>query len=62
MSDGAEVGDVVTVRDEDRSRDDGPWEVTKIEDGTAELETVYQPYRYEPVADLNVVEEGGHEP
>jgi len=57
MSDDPAVGDVVTVRDEDRSDDPGPWRVEKIEDDTARLWSAYQPLRFEPVGDLNVVGE-----
>lgn len=57
MSDAPGVGDVVTVRDEDRSADPGPWKVRAIENGTARLWSAYEPCRYEPVGDLNVVGE-----
>ncbi|EMA69017.1 hypothetical protein C461_05282 [Halorubrum aidingense JCM 13560] len=52
-----EVGDVVTVRDEDRSADPGPWKVKNIDaGGEARLWSAWQKPRYEPVSDLNVVE------
>ena len=54
-----EVGDVVTVRDEDRSADPGPWKVRAICGDTATLWSAYQPLREESVGDLNVVGEIG---
>ena len=56
MSD-VEVGAVVTVRDEDRSADPGPWKVRRICGDTATLWSAYQPLREEPVDDLNIVGE-----
>lgn len=49
-------GDIVTVRDEDRSSDPGPWKVQSLADGTVELWSATEPLRHEPVEDLNVVE------
>ena len=59
---GVDVGDTVTVRDEDQSDDPGPWKVRHIKDGTAILWSALQPIRREPVDDLTVVEEPGADP
>lgn len=48
--------DVVTVRDEDRSADPGPWQVERIENGMAHLWSAWQLPREEPVDDLTIVE------
>lgn len=49
-------GDIVTVRDEDRRGDAGPWKVESIGDREATLWSCMQPMRHEPVSDLTVVE------
>lgn len=49
-------GDIVTVRDEDRSNDSGPWKVKEIRGGEATLWSAWQPIRCESVDDLTVVE------
>lgn len=56
-TDTAEVreGNVVTVRDEDRSSDPGPWTVIDISEDHAELWAAWQETRREPIADLQVV-------
>lgn len=53
-----EEGDVVTVHDEDRAADPGPWKVEDINpvQGVARLWSSMQRLRKEPVEDLNVVE------